>query len=76
MLGDFEAEAQRHYLAPTVLAALHVALGDRDAAFADLARAFDAHDAVLWMLPDAPEFEALHGDPRYHDLLRRMHLEP
>lgn len=76
MLADFEAEAQRHYFAPTALAAVHEALGEHDSAFADLERAFEAHDAVLWMLPDSPEFEALHGDPRYHDLLRRMHLEP
>jgi TolB-like protein len=76
MLADFEAEAQRHYFSPTVLAAVHVALGETDAAFADLERGFAGHDGVLWMLPDAPEFEPLHGDPRYHDLLRRMHLEP
>ncbi len=76
MQADFEAEAQRHYFSPTLLAAVHVALGETDAAFADLERGFAGHDGVLWMLPDTPEFAPLHGDPRYHDLLRRMHLEP
>jgi hypothetical protein len=42
---------------------------DRDVALND-------QDAALWMLVDSPELAALHGDPRYHDLLRRMHLEP
>ncbi len=76
MLADFEAEAQRHYFPPTVLAVVRLALGDRDAAFADLERGFAGHDSVLWMLADSPEFGSLRGDPRYHDLLRRMHLEP
>ncbi len=76
MLADFETEAQRHYVSSTVLAIVHVALGEHDAAFADLERGFAAHEGNLLMLVDSPELAALHGDPRYHDLLRRMHLEP
>ncbi len=77
VLLDLEAFGrQQNYLSPTVLAIVHVALNERDVAFAELERAFEVHDAALWGLVDAPEFEALHGDPRYHDLLRRMHVEP
>jgi len=53
------------------------AVGDRDRAFADLERAYAARSGgFLPFLKCWPLFDPLRDDPRYHDLLRRMHLEP
>ena len=53
------------------------AAGDRDRAFAALERAYASRSTnYLPLLKVMPMFDALRDDPRYHDLLRRMHLEP
>jgi hypothetical protein len=53
------------------------AVGDRDRAFAALWRSYDVRSGNwLPFLKCWPAFDPLRGDPRYHDLLRRMRLEP
>lgn len=53
------------------------AIGDRDRAFAALERAFvERSGNQLPFLEYHPLYDPLRDDPRYHDLLRRMHLEP
>lgn len=65
-----EAREQSRDLA----AAVHVALGDRDRAFAHLFEAVERHtDWPLFITRD-PDYDALHGDPRWRELLRRMNL--
>ena len=78
-----EAEAIRRQLvelsrdsdqAFTSLAQVDTALGDYDAAFAWLNRAFDAKSATLWLVNGELKFDALRKDPRFTDLLRRMNF--
>ncbi len=53
------------------------AVGDRDRAFAALERAFAERSGnILPFVKYLPAFDPLRDDSRYHDLLRRMHLEP
>jgi adenylate cyclase len=53
------------------------AAGDRDRAFAALERCYvNRSGGWLPFLKVYPVFDSLRDDPRYHDLLRRMHLEP
>jgi eukaryotic-like serine/threonine-protein kinase len=54
------------------LGALHAALGDRDKAFQWLGR--EPHHAWLPWVRVLPEFQSLHGDPRFAALLEKMHL--
>ena len=49
-------------------------LGNRDAAFDWLNRAFDARSANLFLVNSELKFDALREDPRFQDLLRRMHF--
>lgn len=51
---------------------VHVCLGDKDSAMASLEKAYANHFDVL--LLRSPAFDPLRSDPRFQDLLRRMHL--
>ena len=54
--------------------AVHAALGERDRAFALLfAEVEHPGDGLLFIKAD-PDFESLYDDPRWTDLLARMHL--
>jgi tetratricopeptide (TPR) repeat protein len=59
------------------LAAAYALLGEVDTAFVWLERAYTQGNMdLLLRLKVVPSFDRLRNDPRYHDLLRRMHLEP
>jgi TolB-like protein/DNA-binding winged helix-turn-helix (wHTH) protein/Tfp pilus assembly protein PilF len=67
-------EMGKEYISPTGLANLHVALGEREQAFALLERAYAAHDQQLIFLGVEPEFDPLRSDPRFTGLMRRVGL--
>jgi tetratricopeptide (TPR) repeat protein len=67
-------ETGNEYVSPVGLAVLHVALGERDQAFASLEAAYAAHDQQLIWLRGEWEFDPLHSDPRFEDLVRRVGL--
>lgn len=56
-------------------AAIHAALGDRDAAFSWLNRAFTAHSTYLGYAKVDPVLDPLRSDARFKELLVRLHLE-
>jgi serine/threonine-protein kinase len=68
-------ETGQEYISPANLAILHVALGERDQAFAQLEAAYAAHAQDLIWLRGEWEFDELHSDPRFDDLVRRIGLE-
>ncbi len=51
---------------------VQTALGDHDAAFAWLNKAYDARSATLWLVNSELKFDPLRKDPRFEDLLHRM----
>lgn len=57
------------------LATVYVALGERDKAFAALEKAYAAHDQTLIWLRGEWEFDVLHDDPRFKDLVHRIGLD-
>jgi hypothetical protein len=52
-----------------------MAIGDLDGCFDWLNRAIDQREPIITTLKNWPAFDSLHGDPRYHPLLRRMNLD-
>ncbi|HLM58780.1 MAG TPA: tetratricopeptide repeat protein [Pyrinomonadaceae bacterium] len=67
-------EKSKEYVSPVGLAMLHAALGDKEAAFRLLERAYAGRDAQLQHLRIDPRCDTLRSDPRFSALLRRMRL--
>jgi TolB-like protein/DNA-binding winged helix-turn-helix (wHTH) protein len=60
------------YVPPVWLAYVHAGLGERDAAFAELDRAFAERSPMLAGITVDHMLEPLHDDARFADLLRRI----
>jgi tetratricopeptide (TPR) repeat protein len=56
-----------------LLASIYSALGDYDQAIAELRRGVQAHSFLPFVLAD-PKLDPLRSDPRFKDLLHRVHL--
>jgi len=57
---------------PFDLAAICASLGDRDAAFQWLDRAYERH--IIWFLKVHPALDPLRGGPRYTELMKKTGL--
>jgi hypothetical protein len=62
------------YLPPYHIALAYAGLGDKDAAFRWLERAYTEHASFMDGIKVTPGFAVLHSDPRFADLLERMHF--
>jgi serine/threonine-protein kinase len=74
VLGQLREQAARGAASPLWVALAHVGLGEADAAFEWLERAFEERDGSLVLIGASPEFDPLRGDPRFTSLLERMGL--
>ena len=74
VLQTLEALARERYMPACAMAQVHVGLGDFDQAFAWLDRAVEMHDVHLASLPADAKWDALRGDARFADVLRRCGL--
>jgi adenylate cyclase len=63
---------EKRYVSAPVIAAVYVALGDKEEAFRWLERAFAEHSGILQWIAFLPEFRPLHSDARFPHLLRRI----
>jgi TolB-like protein/DNA-binding winged helix-turn-helix (wHTH) protein/Tfp pilus assembly protein PilF len=66
--------SHREYVSPYNIADSYALLGDRTQAFRYLDKAYADRDAWLAWIKAERDFDTLHSDPRYADLLRRMGL--
>lgn len=62
------------YVDSYYIAAIHVALGDKDQAFESLEKAYEERSGWLSRLKVDPIFEDLHSDPRFTNLGQRIGL--
>jgi Tfp pilus assembly protein PilF len=68
------ASDRSRYLPPFHIALAYAGLGDKDAAFRWLERAYTEHASFMDGLNVTPGFDVLHSDPRFTALLERMHF--
>jgi hypothetical protein len=62
------------YESPAELARLCATVGQKDEAFEQLNKAYEARsDALIWIKVD-PRYDNLRSDPRFSDLLKRVGL--
>jgi hypothetical protein len=75
-LEDLQDEAKRKEVAPIRLATLYALLDQKDQAFKYLEAAFQERSTKLLDLQLEPDFDNLHSDPRFNQLVRRIGLPP
>ena len=71
LLRALEAVSHLRYVPPYAFALVHAGLGDADAVFASLDKAFAAHDVHLIYLPVDPKWDPYRADPRFKALVDR-----
>lgn len=76
ILSEQQRLAKQRYVSPYNFAIIYTGLGDKDQAFAWLAKGVEERTTIIWHVKIRPMFDSLRSDPRYLDLLRRMNLEP
>jgi len=72
LLAQLLQAREKRYVSAPLIAAVSVALGDKEGAFRELERAYAEHSGVLQWIAFLPEFRSLRSDARFPDLLRRI----
>ena len=75
IMARLEVESRVHYVRAEYLAMGYGALGDLDRAFTALERAYQARSGGLIYLHLDPGYDALRGDARYADLVKRIGIQ-
>jgi serine/threonine-protein kinase len=74
ILDELNASTRGQPPSPVMVAAIYGALGDKDQAFAWLARAYQDRSGLLVYLRVLPELNSLRTDQRFHALEQRIRL--
>ncbi len=74
ILAELGEMSKQRYISPYLFAIIYVGLGDKDQTFAWLEKAFQDRSFWLIWLKVEPKFDAVRGDSRFQDLLRRIGL--
>jgi len=75
LLQELHAMSEERYVSLTTLALVHLALGERDCAFACLKQSVERHDLPVTGLKTHPAYDPLRNDPRFHELLVQLRFE-
>lgn len=74
LLDQLHEESKHKYVSPYNFARIYEGLGEKDQAFAWLEKAYAERDSNITLLKVDSEFDSLHSDPRFTELLRRIGL--
>jgi eukaryotic-like serine/threonine-protein kinase len=74
VIDELKDRATHQYVAPSIIATIYAALGDRDAGFQWLGRALEDRESSITYLQYDPVFDSLRKDARYEAMLRSMKL--
>lgn len=73
-LNQLIEESKQHFVAPTLIAFIYAALGDKDQAFTWLDKALDEHDLMTARVNVDYQFDPLRNDSRFATLVKRVGL--
>jgi serine/threonine-protein kinase len=73
-LARLKDEGKHQYVSPLDIAIVYLGLGDREATFAWLEKAYQVHATALVYLAVDPRFDTVREDRRFEELLRRIGL--
>jgi tetratricopeptide (TPR) repeat protein len=74
VLDDLQTHAKSRYVSALDIATVYLGLGDTDATFEWLERAFQTRASALVYLAVDPRYDAMRQDPRFRALVRRIRL--
>ena len=72
VLDELDVASKSRYVPALDRALVYCGLGDREAAFEWLARAYDERHSLLALLAVDPDFDVLRGDVRFDELVRKV----
>jgi hypothetical protein len=72
ILQQLNELSKQRYVSPYEVAAIYVALGNKEQAFQLLEKAYKEHSFHLVYLNVWPQFKSMRSDPRLQDLVRRI----
>ena len=74
VLDELEQLAKRGYVSPYSVAVIYARLGDKDAAFEWLEKAYQDGAYGILFLKSAPEWDGLRSEPQFESIMRRVGL--
>ncbi|HEV2223247.1 MAG TPA: protein kinase [Candidatus Acidoferrales bacterium] len=74
IIHTLEDESKQQYISPYLVALVYVGMNDRDHAFQWLEKAYQVRSWYLAALNVDPKFDRVRSDPRFRDLLSRVHF--
>lgn len=66
-------QAKHRYVSPRVFVELYLQAGDKENGLRWLTKAFDEHSSFLVEIAHGPQYEPLRSEPRFQEMLRRLH---
>jgi hypothetical protein len=72
IVQELERRRRTEYVDAYYMTLVMEALGKRDEAFRELARAVDENSAALYILDVDPQMDSLRGDPRFSQLRDKL----
>lgn len=73
-LAELDRQSKHAYVSPWWSAMIYTGLGDKDKAFEYLEKSYRGREHDLAYSKAWPQFDPLHSDPRWADLMRRVGL--
>ncbi len=74
MLAELDARAKKQWVEPYFYAMIYAGLGDKDRAFAELDKAYEARSWYMAVVGVDSKFDSLRSDPRFAKLLAEVGL--
>jgi len=74
MISRFREIAKTQYIPTCRISSIYGALGEKDKAFDELQKGFEARDWELYRSNVDPYFSSLRDDPRFKEMLKRLNL--
>jgi TolB-like protein/Flp pilus assembly protein TadD len=75
LLAGLMSRRSKQYVSPMDIANVYHALGEKDQMFRWLDRAYDDQSELLIVLQYDPQWDDLRSDPRFQELVRKVHLD-
>ena len=74
LLAELRERSGREYVSSYLIAEIYVALGEKEAAFKSLDKAYDERSIDLVLAKVDPRLDPLREDPRFAELVKRVGL--